>query len=211
MNNNDKNLRLRKLSNDSKFDPVEFWNRRAEAALENEIRYQRFLEFTIEAVPERVELGTFVGCGSCNELVYFHRLADRFVCCDISDVAIELASSRWCWTTTVDFRLCECEEPFRGVACSLFDVIVTSSLFKHLRSPIAESVLREFVRVLKAGGKYVCIEPTFTIKKLNSIDESEQRRHMSYRTSHDFVDLITSGTGFRKLDSKGLFYSFVLE
>jgi ubiquinone/menaquinone biosynthesis C-methylase UbiE len=92
-----------------------------------------------------------VGAGRCEVLKGFKDLGLNCIAADISLVCKEYADN-----SGIDFALLKNDNklPFENDS---IDIIYTKSLIEHILEPTA--LIMEFVRVLKPGGKLLCLTP----------------------------------------------------
>ena len=95
-----------------------------------------------------------MGCGEGTRLNLLAKKGQKAVGIDISGKAIELAKKKY---PKLDFKQGNLEKlPFRN---ECFDLVYSAFVFEHLDNP--EKVLKEGLRILRKGGRFLVVAPNF--------------------------------------------------
>ena len=139
----------------------------------------------------RLEIGASVLDAGCGSGIVSRYLAERFpqatvTGCDVSERRVAQARVAAAHLANVQFVACDLARlPFEEKS---FDVIICRYVLHHLSKEHCARICREFLRVLKPGGKLISIEPDGIFDNLYPMPKVV-REVMSAVKGYESVDL----------------------
>jgi len=158
-------------------------------------------------LPHKTAFTVYIGCGGGRLLPMVFEFSRKVHGLDISEVALEVVRDDFSWLLNNILEVMRCsefDEQYSTIPTDSVDVVFTHALFKHVRMPYAGFIISEIRRILKKGGYYVGIEPTWSPEVLEGLEEDALRTHMSYRTKECFLKMLEDG--FQMVSTKEHLY-----